>query len=93
MWHVFALQHAKRNALQAELADLGVQTLIFYPVPPHLSDAYRDDVRWPPGTFPIAEALANTTLSLPIGPHLSLTAQVMSFEAVISACSDPTFEP
>jgi dTDP-4-amino-4,6-dideoxygalactose transaminase len=42
-------------------------------VPPHISDAY-DDLRYNPGCFPITEELANTVISVPIGPHLSIEA-------------------
>ena len=47
----------------------GVDTLIHYPVPPHLSEAYKER-GWRHGDFPITEELARSVLSLPIGPHL-----------------------
>jgi len=72
VWHLFVVRHPKRDELQHELDEAGVGTLIHYPVPPHLSGAYRDG-RWTRGAFPIAEMLANTVLSLPIGPHLRTT--------------------
>lgn len=71
VWHLFVIQSTDRNGLQKELADAGVATLIHYPVPPHLSGAYRD-LGYPRGSFPIAERLADSVLSLPMGPHLSL---------------------
>ncbi|WP_114227893.1 MULTISPECIES: DegT/DnrJ/EryC1/StrS family aminotransferase [Sphingomonas] len=69
-WHLFVIQSDHRDALQARLADAGVQTLIHYPIPPHLQRAYAE---WQlgPGSFPIAERLANRVLSLPIGPQMS----------------------
>jgi dTDP-4-amino-4,6-dideoxygalactose transaminase len=69
VWHLFVVRHAKREALQKNLTDAGIGTLIHYPVPPHLSGAYADGP-WPRGTFPLAEKLADTVLSLPMGPHL-----------------------
>lgn len=69
VWHIFAVQHPRRDALQQELAKAGVGTLIHYPVPPHLSDAYAE-LNLKPGSLPIAERLARTVLSLPMGPHL-----------------------
>ncbi|MEI6560943.1 MAG: DegT/DnrJ/EryC1/StrS family aminotransferase [Verrucomicrobiota bacterium] len=68
VWHLFVVRHARRDAFQKRLEALGVQTLIHYPVPPHLSGAYAD-ARLPLGCLPIAEALAATVLSLPLGPH------------------------
>jgi dTDP-4-amino-4,6-dideoxygalactose transaminase len=69
MWHQFVVRHPRRDALQAALLAQGVGTMIHYPIPPHLSTAYAE-LGVAPGAHPIAEALANTVLSLPIGPHL-----------------------
>jgi len=41
------------------------------PRPPHLSDAYGD-LGLKKGAFPFSEEIADTELSLPIGPHMSL---------------------
>jgi dTDP-4-amino-4,6-dideoxygalactose transaminase len=71
IWHIFPIRHSKRDDLQKYLKNKGVDTLIHYPVPPHLSGAYAD-LNIPKGTFPIAEKIASSELSLPIGPHLSL---------------------
>lgn len=69
VWHIFPIRHTKRDDLQKYLKSKGVDTLIHYPVPPHLSGAYAD-LGMQQGTFPIAEAIASTELSLPMGPHL-----------------------
>ena len=69
VWHLFVIRLARRDALQKALSDAGVGTLIHYPVPPHLSAAFKD-YGYKKGDFPIAERLADTVLSLPIGPHL-----------------------
>jgi len=71
IWHIFPIRHPKRDDLQKYLKSKGVDTLIHYPVPPHLSGAYAD-LGMRQGTFPIAEAIASTELSLPMGPHLSV---------------------
>lgn len=70
VWHVFVVRHPQRDKFQQRLTAAGVGTLIHYPVPPHLSDAYRE-AGYAPGAFPIAERLAREVISLPIGPHLS----------------------
>jgi dTDP-4-amino-4,6-dideoxygalactose transaminase len=82
VWHLFVIRCEERDALRAHLQDRGIGTQIHYPVPPHLSGAYRGD--WAPGSFPIAEQLAATVLSLPIGPHL----QVQDACAVAAACAE-----
>jgi dTDP-4-amino-4,6-dideoxygalactose transaminase len=69
VWHLFVVQHPRRDAVQQHLADAGIGTLIHYPIPPHLSDAYSDD-DWMTGDFPITEQVAKEVLSLPMGPHL-----------------------
>src|SRR5215211_2251517 len=69
VWHLFVVQHPQRDALQEHLVGAGIGTLIHYPMPPHLSDAYADE-EWVAGDFPITEIMAGRTLSLPIGPHL-----------------------
>lgn len=68
-WHLFVIRHPRRDALREHLENKGIGTLIHYPIPPHLSTAYQDagHIR---GNFPIAEASAETVLSLPMGPHL-----------------------
>jgi dTDP-4-amino-4,6-dideoxygalactose transaminase len=69
VWHLFVVRHSKRDALQQKLTEAGIGTLIHYPVSAHLSGAYAD-AGWKRGMFPLAEASADTVLSLPIGPHL-----------------------
>jgi dTDP-4-amino-4,6-dideoxygalactose transaminase len=70
VWHLFVVRHPRRDALQKRLADAGVDTIIHYPIPPHLSGAYA--ARFEAGSLPVAEQLADEVLSLPMGPHLSL---------------------
>jgi dTDP-4-amino-4,6-dideoxygalactose transaminase len=70
VWHLFVIRGQQRDELKRRLADTGIQTLIHYPIPPHLSDAYRS-LGWRLGDFPITECLANEVLSLPIGPHVT----------------------
>jgi dTDP-4-amino-4,6-dideoxygalactose transaminase len=69
-WHLFVIRHPQRDLLQKKLHEAGISTLIHYPIASHQSGAYAG-VKLPGGPFPIAEDLANTVLSLPIGPHLS----------------------
>ena len=81
VWHLFVVDHASRDELQMHLSSKGIQTLIHYPVPPHLSGAFAP-LGLTAGTFPIAEQAARTHLSLPIGPHLSEE----NVSQVIDAC-------
>jgi dTDP-4-amino-4,6-dideoxygalactose transaminase len=69
-WHLFVVRHPQRDVLQRRLSEAGVDTIIHYPIPPHLSGAYAADGERT--ELPVAERLAEEVLSLPIGPHLPL---------------------
>lgn len=71
VWHLFVIRHERRDALRAGLAEAGVDTLVHYPVPVHLSGAYADH-GWRRGDLPRCERLADEVVSLPIGPHLPM---------------------
>ena len=82
VWHLFVIRHKRRDALQQYLSNKGVDTLIHYPIPPHLSSAYADHEGWESGSFPITEELSNTILSLPISPHHSKAEIEYIIEAI-----------
>jgi len=71
VWHLFVISATSRDQLQDHLEQNGVGTLVHYPIPPHLSEAYAD-LKYSAGEFPITERLALSVLSLPMGPHLGL---------------------
>jgi dTDP-4-amino-4,6-dideoxygalactose transaminase len=71
VWHLYVVQTKHRAELQRALDAAGIGTLIHYPIPPHLQQAYVD-LDLSRGSFPLAEDLAETVLSLPMGPHMSL---------------------
>jgi len=87
VWHLFVLRHPHRETFQSKLMSLGISTLIHYPIPPHLSEAYKElavnDSRFK--YLPLATQLANTVLSIPIGPHLSPQQVDQVISAVESA--------
>ena len=70
-WHVFVTRHPNRGKLIKYLEEEGIGSLIHYPVPPHLSDAYKN-LGYQEGDFKITEKIADTILSIPISPHLSV---------------------
>lgn len=65
VWHQFVVCCEKRNELKQHLHDNGIETIIHYPIPPHLADAYKY-LGHGKGSFPKTEHLANTVLSLPL---------------------------
>ena len=75
VYHLFPIlvSGGKRDALQAYLADNGVETLIHYPIAPHQQECYAN-AAWnmPRLHLPVTERIANEELSIPMGPALSL---------------------
>lgn len=69
-YHLYVIRTKERDKLQKYLADKGINTLIHYPVPIHLQEAYKD-LHIQRGTLPIAEQTSNEILSLPIFPELT----------------------
>lgn len=74
VYHLYVIRSQKRDFLQKHLTDAGVGTLIHYPIPPHLQEAY-EFLGYKEGNFPIAEELAATSLSLPIYPGITAEQQ------------------
>jgi len=69
VYHIYQVRTARRNELQASLQQSGIETQIHYPVPPHLQKAYAP-LGFTLGSFPLAEEIAATGLSLPLWPGL-----------------------
>jgi dTDP-4-amino-4,6-dideoxygalactose transaminase len=67
---LYTIRATDRDALQQSLEAAGIQTAVHYPLPIHLMPAYAD-ARYKAGDFPVAEACANTVLSLPLYSHMS----------------------
>ena len=70
VWHLFVVRHPERDALVKRLNEAGVGTLIHYPVPPHLQEAYAE-MGFGVGAFPVAERMAGEVVSLPMGGQMA----------------------
>lgn len=65
IWHQFVVRCEERDRLIKYLDDNNIGTIIHYPIPPHLSEAYKYlDIN--EGTLPITENYAKTVLSIPL---------------------------
>lgn len=64
IWHQYVIRTRHRDAFLKYLEENGVETAIHYPIPPHLSEAYRY-LGYKKGSFPITERYAEEILSLP----------------------------
>ena len=83
-WHLYTIRHPQRDAIKASLESAGIGTLIHYPIPPHQQQAYAA-LGLAQASFPIAERIHRETLSLPLGPHLSIDAQDVVIATVHTA--------
>jgi dTDP-4-amino-4,6-dideoxygalactose transaminase len=84
-YHLFVVRSGQRDALQQYLETQGIGTLIHYPVPPHLQQAYCE-IGLAAGTLPISERIHQEVLSLPIGPHVTEAQVETVTRAVCEFC-------
>jgi dTDP-4-amino-4,6-dideoxygalactose transaminase len=71
VYHLFVIRSDHRDQLSSHLESNGVEAAIHYPIPIHLQAPYRTRYGYSEGTFPIAEKLAGSVLSLPIHPAIT----------------------
>ncbi|MBR6485784.1 MAG: DegT/DnrJ/EryC1/StrS family aminotransferase, partial [Lachnospiraceae bacterium] len=65
IYHQYVIRCKRRDELMAYLKDRGISTIIHYPIPPHLSEAY-EYLGFKKGDFPVTEACADEVLSIPM---------------------------
>ena len=70
IYHVYALRVQNRDKVMNSLGERGISCGIHYPVPIHLTDAYKF-LGLGRGSFPVAEQCADEFLSLPMFPELT----------------------
>ena len=72
VWNQYTIRalNGKREFLQNELKDKGVNTAVYYPRPLHLQPVYQS-LGYHPGQLPVAEQACEEVLSLPMFPELS----------------------
>jgi dTDP-4-amino-4,6-dideoxygalactose transaminase len=82
VWHLYVVRSQARNKLQDHLTKTGIETLIHYPIPPHMQAAYNN-LNIPAETLPLSKQISQEILSLPIGPHLNNDKIVFIIDEVI----------
>lgn len=70
VWHQFVIRISERQKFMTYLEKNGISTIIHYPVPPHLSEAYSY-LGGKKGDLPITDKYADEVLSLPMYDGIS----------------------
>ena len=83
IWHQFVIRCNSRDRLKDYLEEKGIGTIIHYPIPPHLSEAYAY-LGIKKGALPITEEYAETVLSIPLYNGMTSEEQSYVIEALNS---------
>jgi dTDP-4-amino-4,6-dideoxygalactose transaminase len=80
VYHQYTIRvlDGKRDELQKHLADRGIGTMVYYPVPVHRLPLYKESAP----VLPVAERLSGEVLSLPIWPNIGEEVQGEVAEAI-----------
>ena len=70
VFHQFSIRTSKRDSILNGLTEAGIASAIYYPVPLHLQESYKD-LGYKKGDFPVSEAVASDIISLPMYPELT----------------------
>ena len=71
VWHQFVIRCGERDRLKEYLKDCQIDSIIHYPIPPHLSEAYQY-LGLKKGSLPVTEQYAEEVLSLPLYNGMTL---------------------
>jgi dTDP-4-amino-4,6-dideoxygalactose transaminase/acetyltransferase-like isoleucine patch superfamily enzyme len=91
VYHLYVIRCADREGMMEQLKKAGIGTGIHYPIPLHMQKAYAS-MKYPLGSFPVAERVAAEIVSLPMFPQLTaqqqarVTSEILAFIESSSAC-------
>lgn len=80
-WHLFVVRTPERERLQVHLSAHHIDTIIHYPIPPHLQKIYSD-LGYKKGAFPISEQIHETVLSIPLRSDMTDEEAIRVCEAL-----------
>ena len=86
VFHQYVVRVRERDRVRARLAEAGISSAVFYPVPFHLQECFAD-LGYRPGDFPESEKAAKEVLALPMFPQLTDAEIERVAEAVREAVS------
>jgi dTDP-4-amino-4,6-dideoxygalactose transaminase len=84
VYHVYAVQVPRRDAVLKKLTAAGVMAQVHYPVPVHLQPCYKN-LGYKKGSFPITERTCSRILSLPMFPEITEAQQAFVAESLKQA--------
>lgn len=77
IYHQYSIRVKNRDKMQEFLKENGIPSMIYYPVPLHLQEAYKYDYKY--GDYPVSEEIAKDIISLPM--HTELTDEQINYIA------------
>ncbi|MCR4924815.1 MAG: DegT/DnrJ/EryC1/StrS family aminotransferase [Clostridiales bacterium] len=81
IWHQFVIRSKQRDELMKYLDEKGIGTIIHYPIPPHLSEAYSY-LGMKGGSLPVTELYAKEVLSIPLYNGMTEEEQARVIKAI-----------
>ncbi|MDA8212052.1 MAG: DegT/DnrJ/EryC1/StrS family aminotransferase [Clostridia bacterium] len=86
IYHLYIISSLKRDQIKAALAQEGIASAVYYPVPLHRQEVYQS-LGYEEGSLPVAEKVARETLAIPLYPELTKKQQERIADIVLSAIS------
>ena len=80
-WHQYVIHCERRDELMEYLSEHDIDSIIHYPIPPHLQEAYRY-LGYKKGDLPVAEKYADEVLSLPMYNGMTVEDQQRVIETI-----------
>ena len=81
VFHQYVIRTKQRDELIRHLDEKGIGTIIHYPIPPHLAQAY-EYLGFKKGDYPVAEQFADEVLSIPMYNGMTEEEQTYVIEAL-----------
>jgi dTDP-4-amino-4,6-dideoxygalactose transaminase len=85
VYHQYTLLSGRRDRIISSLAESGIASAVYYPIPLHRQEVFAEEYR--SLSFPVAESVAGSCFSLPIFPEMTDTQVEVVVAAVKKALS------